>query len=53
MEAACEELRAKGAKFVYEDQSLPLGKIACIEDPNGVKLVIVEYSDLKRELENK
>ena len=41
-ESAIEELRAKGCKFVYEPATLPLGKLAMIEDPNGVKVAILQ-----------
>ena len=41
-EAAIEELRAKGCSFVYEPTTLPLGKLAMITDPNGVKIAIIE-----------
>ena len=44
-EAAIEELRSKGCKFVYEPTSLPLGKLAMIEDPNGVKVAIIQLID--------
>ena len=40
-DAAIEDLRAKGMKFIWEPQELPLGKLAALEDPNGVKIVIL------------
>ena len=43
-ETAIEELRSKGCKFVFEPASLPLGKLAMIEDPNGVKIAILELT---------
>ena len=42
--AAIEELKAKGCKFVYEPASLPLGELAMIEDPNGVKVAIIHLN---------
>ena len=35
------DLRAKGMKFIWEPQELPLGKLAALEDPNGVKIVVL------------
>lgn len=40
-DAAIEDLKAKGMKFIWEPQELPLGKLAALEDPNGVKIVIL------------
>lgn len=40
-EAAIEELKSKGCIFIYEPATLPLGKLAMIEDPNGVKVAII------------
>ena len=40
-EAAIEELKSKGCAFAYEPTTLPLGKLAMIEDPNGVKIAII------------
>ena len=44
-EAAMEELKAKECKFVYEPTSLPLGKLAMIEDPNGVKVAVLKMNE--------
>ena len=44
-EAAIEELKSKGCKFVYEPQTLPLGKLAMIEDPNGVKVAVLKLNE--------
>ena len=43
-EAAIEDLRAKGCTFIYEPATLPLGKLAMIEDPNGVKVAILQLN---------
>lgn len=31
----------KGMKFIYGTEDLPLGKLAGMEDPNGVKIMIL------------
>lgn len=41
-ETAIEELRSKDCKFIFEPTSLPLGKLAMIEDPNGVRIAILQ-----------
>ena len=41
---AIAELREKGCKFVFEPQTLPLGKLAMIEDPNGVKVAVLQLT---------
>ena len=46
-EAAIEELKSKGCTFVYEPATLPLGKLAMIEDPNGVKIAVVNLNHSK------
>ena len=43
-DAAIEELKAKDCKFIYEPQTLPLGKLAMIEDPNGVKVAVLQLN---------
>ena len=40
-DAAIEDLRAKGMEFIWEPQDLPLGKLAAVQDPNGVKIVVL------------
>ncbi len=44
-DTAIEELRSKGCKFIFEPASLPLGKLAMIEDPNGVKIAILQLTE--------
>ena len=44
-EEAIEDLRAKGCKFIWEPQTLPLGKLAAIEDPNGVQVVVLKMNE--------
>ena len=48
-EAAIEELRAKGCTFLFKPQTLPLGKLAMIEDPNGVKIAVLQLSGQEAE----
>ncbi len=43
-EAAIEDLKAKGCTFIFEPKTLPLGKLAMIEDPNGVKVAILHLN---------
>ena len=43
-DAAIEDLKSKGMKFIWEPQELPLGKLAALEDPNGVKIVVLTLS---------
>lgn len=44
-EAAIEDLKSKGCRFIWEPKTLPLGKLAAIEDPNGVKVVILQLNE--------
>jgi len=43
-DAAIEELNSKGCKFIFEPTTLPLGKLAMIEDPNGVRVAILQLN---------
>ena len=43
-EGAMEELKAKGCTFVFEPATLPLGKLAMIQDPNGVRVAIIHLN---------
>ena len=43
-EAAIEELKAKECVFIFEPKTLPLGKLAMIEDPNGVKIAVIQLN---------
>ena len=43
-EAAIEDLRGKGMKFIWGPQELPLGKLAGLKDPNGVKIMVLTLS---------
>ena len=43
-DAAIQELREKGCTFVYEPATLPLGKLAMILDPNGVKIAVIQLN---------
>lgn len=40
-DAAIKDLKEKGMKFIYGPEDLPLGKLAGMEDPNGVKIMIL------------
>ena len=40
-DAAIDDLKSKGMTFIWEPQDLPLGKLAALEDPNGVKIVVL------------
>ncbi|MDD5823891.1 MAG: VOC family protein [Firmicutes bacterium] len=44
-EAAINDLREKGMSFIYGPEELPLGKLAGIEDPNGVKIMVLSLND--------
>ena len=44
-DAAIEELTSKGCVFIYGPETLPLGKLAMIEDPNGVKVAVLQLND--------
>ena len=44
-DAAIDDLREKGMTFVFGPEELPLGKLAGIEDPNGVKIVVLSLND--------
>ena len=43
-DAAIQELKDKGCTFVYEPATLPLGKLAMILDPNGVKIAVIQLN---------
>lgn len=43
-EKAVEELKEKGCTFIYGPETLPLGKLAMIEDPNGVKVAVLQLN---------
>ena len=43
-EGAIEELKEKGCTFIYGPETLPLGKRAVIQDPNGVRVAILQLN---------
>ena len=43
-EGAIEELKGKGCEFIYGPETLPLGKLAMIHDPNGVRVAILQLN---------
>lgn len=44
-EKAIEELKEKGCAFIFGPKTLPLGKLAMIEDPNGVKVAVLKMNE--------
>jgi len=44
-DAAIADLREKGMEFIYGPQELPLGKLAGMEDPNGVKIMVISLNE--------
>jgi lactoylglutathione lyase len=38
-----EELRSKGAKITMEPTSITVGTLAFIEDPNGVRIALIQH----------
>ncbi|MGI6360891.1 MAG: VOC family protein [Bacillota bacterium] len=43
LETTLEELKNKGAKIIGEIMPTLVGKLAFIEDPNGVKIALIEH----------
>ncbi len=42
--ATVRKLKDKGAKVIMEPITITVGKLAFIEDPNGVKIAIIQHS---------
>jgi lactoylglutathione lyase len=38
-----KELKSKGAKFTQEPMTIKIGKLAFLEDPNGVRIALVQH----------
>ncbi len=43
MGASLEELRAKGARVTMEPVPIEVGTLAFLEDPNGVRIALIEH----------
>lgn len=41
--ATLEELRSKGAKVTMEPMPITVGTLAFLEDPNGVKIALIQH----------
>lgn len=44
-DVAIDDLKEKGMKFIYGPEDLPLGKLAGMEDPNGIKIMVLSLSE--------
>jgi len=42
IETTVEELRSKGAKIIMEPRPITVGFLAFLEDPNGVKIALIQ-----------
>lgn len=45
LEVTLRELRSHGAKVVMEPTPITVGKLAFIEDPNGVRIALIQHMD--------
>ncbi|ADL58745.1 glyoxalase/bleomycin resistance/dioxygenase family protein [Methanothermobacter sp. THM-2] len=45
LEVTLRELRSRGAKVVMEPTPITVGKLAFIEDPNGVRIALIQHMD--------
>ena len=43
LETTLEELKAKGAKVTMEPTPITVGTLAFIEDPNGVRIALIQH----------
>lgn len=43
LEISVEKLRSKGAKVIMDPVPITVGKLAFIEDPNGVKIALIQH----------
>jgi lactoylglutathione lyase len=43
MDTIVKELKSKGAKFTQEPMTIKIGKLAFLEDPNGVRIALVQH----------
>ncbi len=43
VEATVEELRSNGAKISMDPVPITVGKLAFIEDPNGVRIALIQH----------
>ena len=42
--AAVEDCKSKGAKILMEPRQISVGSLAFIEDPNGVRIALIQHS---------
>lgn len=43
LETTVEELKSKGAKITLDPVPITVGKLAFIEDPNGVRIALIQH----------
>ena len=43
MKTTVEELKSKGAKFTLEPIQTPVEILAFLEDPNGVRIALIQH----------
>jgi lactoylglutathione lyase len=43
LNATLEDLKAKGAKVTMEPMAITVGTLAFIEDPNGVRIALIQH----------
>ena len=43
IDATVKELKAKGAKITMEPMQITVGTLAFLEDPNGVRIALIEH----------
>ncbi len=44
LDAALEELRSKGAKITMEPVPTLVGRMAFMEDPNGIRFALIQHN---------
>jgi lactoylglutathione lyase len=44
LDATIEELKSKGAKVTMEPIQITVGRLAFIEDPNGVRIALIQHN---------
>jgi lactoylglutathione lyase len=43
LDTTLEELKAKGAKVTMEPTPITVGTLAFIEDPNGIRIALIQH----------
>lgn len=43
LDTTLDELRSKGAKVTMEPMAITVGRLAFIEDPNGVRIALIQH----------